>query len=115
MLRYTRLYNNDLNQSAFADEQLPLEETPLGLCTLPVSSEKISFGQFNTGEVQTKHNAPCKQYVILLQGEIKIEVSDGTTRKFTAGDIILAEDTEGDGHITTISGGIPLTYIKIPL
>jgi hypothetical protein len=46
------------------------------------------------------HNAPQKQYIILLDGGIEIETSLGETRKFGAGEILLVEDTTGKGHRT---------------
>ena len=44
------------------------------------------------------HNAPERQFIIFLDGEIEIETSLGHLRRFHAGDILLAEDTTGMGH-----------------
>jgi hypothetical protein len=46
------------------------------------------------------HNAPQKQYIILLDGGIEIETSLGELRRFEPGDILLVEDTTGRGHRT---------------
>jgi len=46
------------------------------------------------------HPAPQKQYIILLDGEIEIETSLGEKRIFTAGEVLLVEDTTGKGHKT---------------
>ena len=46
------------------------------------------------------HNAPQKQYIILLDWGIEIEISLGETRRFCAGEILLVEDTTGKGHRT---------------
>jgi uncharacterized cupin superfamily protein len=46
------------------------------------------------------HCAPRKQYILLLDGEIEIETSDGDMRRFRGGDILLVEDTTGKGHRT---------------
>jgi quercetin dioxygenase-like cupin family protein len=48
------------------------------------------------------HNAPRRQYGIQLEGEHEIEVGDGTKRLFRPGDILLAEDTTGRGHISRV-------------
>ena len=60
-----------------------------------------------------RHVAPRRQWVILLRGRIAVEVSDGERREFGPGSIVLAEDTEGRGHIST-----PLTddvmFVMIP-
>jgi len=46
------------------------------------------------------HNAPQRQYVITLEGEVEIVTGDGTIRRFGPGDVMLAEDTTGRGHIS---------------
>jgi quercetin dioxygenase-like cupin family protein len=44
------------------------------------------------------HNAPRRQFVVLLEGKEEIEIGDGTKRQFGPGDILLVEDTTGRGH-----------------
>ncbi|MGH7771163.1 MAG: hypothetical protein ACREQA_02875 [Candidatus Binatia bacterium] len=47
--------------------------------------------------------------------EIEVEIGDGTVRRFGPGDIMLADDTTGRGHITRVVGNTPRLYIQIPL
>lgn len=58
--------------------------------------------------------APRRQFVITLSGCGEIECGDGSRRRFGPGDILLAEDTTGQGHITREVGG-PRRGIFIPL
>ena len=44
------------------------------------------------------HPAPARQFVLLLKGELEVEVSDGERRAFTQGTIVFLEDTKGKGH-----------------
>jgi hypothetical protein len=44
------------------------------------------------------HNAPRRQFVIRLEGDVDIEVSDGEVRHLGPGSVLLAEDTTGKGH-----------------
>ncbi len=44
--------------------------------------------------------APQRQYIVLLDGAIEIETSDGERRIFRGGNILLVEDTSGRGHRT---------------
>jgi hypothetical protein len=44
------------------------------------------------------HHLPKRQLVILLEGELEVEIGDGTQRRFSAGDVFLCEDTTGQGH-----------------
>ena len=61
------------------------------------------------------HPAPKRQYVITLSGEVEIETGDGMVKRFGPGDIMLADDTSGRGHITRVIGNKPRTYVMIPL
>jgi len=47
-----------------------------------------------------RHNAPRRQFVITVQGEWEVEMGDGTIQPLKPGDILLAEDTTGKGHIS---------------
>ena len=46
------------------------------------------------------HCAPRRQFVIHLKGSVEIETGDGTKRRFGVGDVLLADDTTGEGHIS---------------
>jgi len=48
------------------------------------------------------HNAPRSQYIIYLTGKVEIKASGGETRIFSQGDILLAADLDGQGHISTV-------------
>ena len=51
-------------------------------------------------EVYDFHVAPRRQFVIHLAGRVQIETGDGTKRQFGVGDILLADDTTGQGHVS---------------
>ena len=61
------------------------------------------------------HNDPDPQYVITLSGQVEIETGDGTVKRFGPGDVMLADDTTGHGHITRVVGNQPRVYVMIPL
>ena len=44
------------------------------------------------------HNAPRRQLVIPLGGELEVEAGDGTVRHIGTGDALLADDLTGQGH-----------------
>jgi len=60
------------------------------------------------------HNAPCRQYVVNLEGSLELEVGSGEKRRLNPGDILLGEDLTGEGHITRAVGG-PGRSLFIPL
>lgn len=41
-----------------------------------------------------------RQFIVLLDGAIEIEVSDGSRWTFHGGEVLLMEDTAGRGHWT---------------
>ncbi len=63
---------------------------------LPVSS--LIFREVDATYDYDFHNAPQKQYLILIDGGIEIETSLGDKRQFQPGQVLLLEDTEGKGH-----------------
>ena len=61
------------------------------------------------------HCAPRPQYSITLAGEAEIEVGDGTIKRIGPGDVVLADDLTGQGHITRVVGEQPRFYAVVPL
>ena len=50
------------------------------------------------GDFDEFHNAPRRQMLCMLQGQGEIRTSDGDTKVFKPGDMLLVEDTTGKGH-----------------
>ena len=46
------------------------------------------------------HKPPGRLLQIWLDGEVEFETSDGETRRVSAGNAVLVEDTHGKGHIS---------------
>jgi quercetin dioxygenase-like cupin family protein len=44
------------------------------------------------------HTAPRRQLVVQLSGVGELECGDGSTRQLRPGDLLLADDTTGEGH-----------------
>src|SRR5439155_26487246 len=75
----------------------------------------ITFRVSPSGYVLTWRCAPRRQYTITLAGEAEIEVGDGTVKRIGPGDVLLAEDLTGQGHITRVVGHQQRFYMVIPL
>jgi|TARA_B110000263_G_scaffold9582_1_gene8126 hypothetical protein len=65
--------------------------------------------------VDDYHNASRFQYVVHLGGISEIEVADGTVKRLYAGDILIAQDTTGHGHITRGIGDESRVSMNVPL
>ena len=61
------------------------------------------------------HPAPRRQYIINLDGGVKITASDGEAREIGAGEVILVEDVHGKGHLSKSIGGTMRRSIFVPV
>ena len=61
------------------------------------------------------HQAPRRQYVINLAGVAEFEAADGTKRRLHPGDILVAEDLTGHGHIARSIGEEFRVSLAVPL
>jgi quercetin dioxygenase-like cupin family protein len=75
----------------------------------------IVFRIAPAGYVLDWHCAPRRQYSISLSGTAEIEVGDGTVVRLEPGDVVLAEDLTGRGHVTRVVGAEPRVYAIVPL
>ena len=75
----------------------------------------IAFRVAPPGYVLDWHCAPRRQYSISLSGTAEIEVGDGTVARIEPGDVVLAEDLTGRGHVTRVVGTEPRFYAIVPL
>ena len=85
---------------------------PIGYQTAQKSTE-LEFRDSIPDNLEEWHNAPRRQWMIMLGGSITISVGDGSSRTFRAGDVLLAEDTTGQGHKTVVLDGWPRAMIPI--
>jgi len=111
-----RLYTGPDNKSHFEDIQIPLKDGgKVGFISKFYKATGVVFRE-TTGDYNYDfHPAPRRQYVVNLEGEVEIEVGDGTKRIFRTGDILLAEDTTGQGHISRAVAGKPRKSLFITL
>lgn len=102
MMQYTELYS-DSGLSYFKDvEVIPGTEEALGFYSQPYNVSSLIFRQSRVGDFFNWHVAPQTQYIVYLSGKVELQASGGQTKVFKQGDILLANDTEGKGHITKV-------------
>jgi quercetin dioxygenase-like cupin family protein len=68
------------------------------------ATKGVVFRSTEPGHFSDWHNAPRRQYVITLEGEVEIGLADGTVHRFGPGHVTLAEDLTGKGHTTRVVG-----------
>lgn len=115
-MRVVRLYTGADNQSHFEDLDVPMKDAgKIGFMSERVKATGLVFRQTGGDYDYDFHTAPRRQYVVNLEGEVEIEVGDGTRRVLRSGDILLAEDTTGQGHISRAVAGKPRRSLFITL
>lgn len=106
-MEVTRIYTGPDGHSHFDEVEVEIGKLQPG--------DGVVFRHEPPGQKQDWHPAPRRQYVVTLRGEAEIEISDGTKQRFGAGDIMLADDTSGRGHITRVVSSVPRFYMMMPV
>jgi hypothetical protein len=110
-MKVVRIFTGTDNQTHFQD---------LDLAAFATLAAKIGDGPIRLNQGPAKsfsdfHNAPRRQYVVVTSGVLEIEIGDGTKRQLTPGDVLVAEDLNGKGHITRGVGEDPRISLAVPL
>jgi hypothetical protein len=115
-MKVVRIYTGPDNQSHFEDLQIPLKDDgKIGFLSERMKATGIVFRETGGDYNYDFHTAPRRQYVVNLEGEVEIEVGDGSKRVLRSGDVLLAEDTTGQGHISRAVAGKPRKSLFITL
>lgn len=79
----------------------------------PVSYTGV-IAELPAGLDQDWHLAPSRQFVIVMRGALDVETSDGVIKRFSQGDLFMADDRTGQGHRTRIIGDASLLmFLKV--
>ncbi|MEI7862466.1 MAG: hypothetical protein WCJ21_07540 [Planctomycetota bacterium] len=105
-MRYQRIFASGDGGSRIEDVEFTTSAarvadgvSPL-LASGPHPCKSITFLEIPPDATQWRsHVAPGRRWVLVLPGRFAITTSDGLEREFGPGDVILAEDTTGQGHV----------------
>ncbi|MEL7156347.1 MAG: hypothetical protein AAFN30_07085 [Actinomycetota bacterium] len=116
-MQLVRIYTGDDGRSHFEDLTVDLADhgSLSGSISDLWAGSGVLFRAVDGSYALDFHNAPQRQLVVNLTGSVEIETGDGTTRIIGPGEILLAEDVDGQGHISRNVGGAPRTCLFIPL
>lgn len=110
----TRIYTGDDGQSHFETLRIPLEEQTYGFISAFLPARGVAFRENHENQFIDFHVAPRRQFVINLSGEVELETGLGEKHRLGPGDILLADDTTGVGHISRDISG-PRRSIFVPV
>ena len=110
-MKIIRVYSGDDGESHFEDvtpEEMVAIAKRLGQGAIELLSRQApSFSDY--------HTAPRRQYVLHLLGTGEYETADGEKRQLGPGDILVAEDLTGHGHIARGLGEGQRYILAVPL
>ena len=111
----TRIFARPDGRACIERREIPLRPDQSGRATsadLPAS--RLFFRETPPAHVHEKHRAPQRQFIFVTCGVGEIELGDGTRHRFAPGDILFAEDTTGDGHVTrTLEGMRGFAHVPV--
>jgi hypothetical protein len=106
---YVRLFADQDGVSHFEDVEVTLPSIdfappapPLNVLSLFQATRCGLLAAATDWGGDVPHPSPRRQLFCAMRGEYEITASDGTTRHFLPGSLLLLEDTAGDGHSTRI-------------
>ena len=115
-MRIHNLYVDDQGETHFRDLEVEWEsEGPGGKMSKTIPATGLIFRATPGSYDYDGHPAPRRQYIVNLDGAVKITVSDGETRVIGPGEVFLVEDTHGKGHISQAVDGKFRHSLFIPI
>lgn len=120
-MMYTRIYCDASGESHFEDVSVKVEPVnfappapPLNLAA-PIDSARTILCEVPAGWLGEWHPTPRRQFYFQISGELEVQVSDGEIRRFSAGSLVLLEDTSGKGHLTRALGSSVVDAVFVQL
>jgi hypothetical protein len=117
---YVRVEHDGNGGSRMVDVYLDQTEAVIadGVPPVQVSAPIVATGIVfvdtpDDGRDSEPHQAPRRQFVIVVSGTLECETTDGEVRRFGPGSVVLAADTEGAGHISRIVDP-PGRFLMVP-
>lgn len=115
-VKVTRIYTGPDGKTKLEEYDIPLKGPNRGTeLSAPVAVTSLQFRRTTQDYDLDWHPAPRRQYIITIAGESEIELEGGKKIRLGAGNILLAEDTTGQGHISRAVPGKDRISLVIPI
>jgi hypothetical protein len=118
---YVRLYADASGVSHFEDVEVSLPPIdfappapPLNVLSLFPSTACGLVAAATDWGGDVPHPSPRRQFFCAMRGAYEITASDGTSRHFLTGSLLLLEDTTGDGHSTRVLDDCLVFSVALP-
>src|SRR6185437_8757467 len=115
-MRIHNIYVDGNGETHWRDIEVEwMEERNAGKLSRRLPATGIIFRETSGDYDLDWHPAPRRQYIINLDGGVKITASDGEALEIGAGEVILVEDVSGKGHLSKSIGGQMRHSIFVPV
>ena len=120
-MSYTRLYASEDGESHFEQIPVDLSLTDYAPPAPPLwLSEKRGAAEFRfmrapAGWSSDWHPSSARNLFMVLSGEWEVSASDGESRRFGVGSVLLVEDTSGKGHASRVTSESDSLAVMIEL
>lgn len=115
-MKVTRVTLTDTGGSQFEEMEIDLVDAgEIGRLSELHPVTGVIFRENDPSYDYDWHCAPARQFIVMLDGEIEVEVTSGEKRRFVGGDVMLVEDTTGTGHRSRVVNGQSRRSLFLPL
>lgn len=110
------LHGDAAGETHLTPLEFPVKETSAGIVrgVNDIPATTLGFGEFVGRKPDVGlHNAPQRQFLVVLGGELEILTSLGDSQRLGPGDVLLADDMGSKGHVSRDVGENPLMLLAI--
>jgi quercetin dioxygenase-like cupin family protein len=120
MPKYTRLFSDHQGESHFTDVEIEFASAnyapgapPLNL-SASTNARQFGFMEARAGWSSDWHPSSGRNFFIVISGGWEVTASDGETRRFGVGSVLLVEDTSGKGHTSRVLSDSVAVMLELP-
>lgn len=120
-MKYPRLYATEDGESHFEHGEIDLvladyvpSAPPLSLSETSAATQ-FGFMEAPVGWTSDWHPSSARNLFVVLSGEWEVTASDGESRRFGVGSVLLVEDTRGKGHRSRVVSEIDSLAVMVEL
>jgi hypothetical protein len=120
-MTYARLYATEDGESHFEQVEVELslidyvpQAPPLSLSEMSGANE-FGFMQAPSGWASDWHPSSARSLFVVLSGEWEVTASDGESRRFRVGSVLLVDDTSGKGHSSRVTSATDSVAVMVQL
>ena len=115
-MRCLHLHGDNDGETHLTEIDPPVRDTHAGtvrgLSNIPVTT--MGFGEFIGRKPDIGfHNAPRRQLLVVLQGELELVTTLGQRERLGPGDLVLADDVGTKGHVSRDVGTDALIVMAV--